>query len=191
MLSPGIARAAPGSLAVGPVACHDATLPEKSIKSSSCRRLRTRGDGEPLAGPGWVTDRGSGHDNGSHGRAGGRVPSLAGGVGSAGLSPRFERAVILSPGPALQVPLGDVEIGSQKSEVRGQKSEINDGALTSDLRPLNSGRTLADAEREHIVNVVRETGCVLGGPKGAAARLGMKRSTLRWKMKRLGISRPI
>ena len=47
-----------------------------------------------------------------------------------------------------------------------------------------------DAEREHILNVVRETGWVLGGPKGAAARLGMKRSTLRWKMKRLGISRP-
>jgi formate hydrogenlyase transcriptional activator len=39
--------------------------------------------------------------------------------------------------------------------------------------------------------VVRETGEALGGPKGAAARLGMKRSTLRWKMKRLGISRPI
>jgi formate hydrogenlyase transcriptional activator len=50
--------------------------------------------------------------------------------------------------------------------------------------------TLADAEREHIVGALRETGWVLGGPKGAAARLGMKRSTLRWKMKRLGISRP-
>ena len=96
-------------------------------------------------------------------------------------------------GRPCKFPLGmwRSEVRSQKSEVRGQKSEINDGALTSDLRPLNSGRTLADAEREHIVNVVRETGCVLGGPKGAAARLGMKRSTLRWKMKRLGISRPI
>ena len=81
--------------------------------------------------------------------------------------------------------------GMWGSEVRSQNSELNDGALASDLRPLNSGRILADAEREHIVNVVRETGCVLGGPKGAAARLGMKRSTLRWKMKRLGISRPI
>src|SRR5437899_949258 len=44
--------------------------------------------------------------------------------------------------------------------------------------------------QQHILNVVRETGWVLGGPKGAAARLGMKRSMLRWKMKRLGISRP-
>lgn len=38
--------------------------------------------------------------------------------------------------------------------------------------------------------VARETGWVLGGPKGAAVRLGMKRSTLHWKMKKLGISRP-
>ena len=50
--------------------------------------------------------------------------------------------------------------------------------------------TLADAEREHILGALRETGWVLGGPKGAAARLGMKRSTLQWKMKKLGISRP-
>ena len=38
--------------------------------------------------------------------------------------------------------------------------------------------TLADAEREHILGALRETGWVLGGAKGAAARLGMKRSTL-------------
>ena len=44
--------------------------------------------------------------------------------------------------------------------------------------------------QQPILRVVRETGWVLVGPKGAAARLGMKRSTLRWKMKRLGISRP-
>jgi formate hydrogenlyase transcriptional activator len=56
--------------------------------------------------------------------------------------------------------------------------------------PTAAPVTLADAEREHILGALRETGWVLGGPKGAAARLGMKRSTLRWKMKRLGISRP-
>jgi formate hydrogenlyase transcriptional activator len=50
--------------------------------------------------------------------------------------------------------------------------------------------TLADAEREHILDALRETNWVVGGPKGAAARLGMKRSTLVWKMKRLGVSRP-
>ena len=56
--------------------------------------------------------------------------------------------------------------------------------------PAKEPVTLADAEREHIRGVLRESGWVVGGPKGAAARLGMKRSTLHWKMKKLGISRP-
>jgi transcriptional regulator of acetoin/glycerol metabolism len=54
-------------------------------------------------------------------------------------------------------------------------------------RPLPG---LADAEREHILAALRETGWVVGGPKGAAACLGMKRSTLFKKMQKLGISRP-
>ena len=73
----------------------------------------------------------------------------------------IERAVILSPGPSLQVPPGD----------------------------LQPAATQADAEREHILGALRETGWVLGGPEAAAARLGMKRSTLYKKMKKLGISR--
>ncbi len=116
----------------------------------------------------------------------------------------IERAVILSSGPTLQVPLGDLEVGNQKSEVEGQKTEVRsqrsevsvrkavseDDPQTSDLRPPTSGLTLVDAEREHILGVLRESNWVVGGPKGAAARLGMKRSTLHWKMKKLGISRP-
>ena len=85
----------------------------------------------------------------------------------------IERAVILSPGPSLQVPLGDLQ-----------------PAATQAPAPAAAAVTLADAEREHILGVLRETGWVLGGPKGAAARLGMKRSTLQKKMKKLGISRP-
>jgi formate hydrogenlyase transcriptional activator len=123
----------------------------------------------------------------------------------------IERAVILSPGPSLRVSRSDLEIGGQKSEVggqraevrgqksevRGQKSEVRDqmsasqgSSIPSDLRPPTSGLTLADAEREHILGALRDTGWVIGGPKGAAARLGMKRSTLQKKMKKLGISRP-
>jgi formate hydrogenlyase transcriptional activator len=49
---------------------------------------------------------------------------------------------------------------------------------------------LADAEREHIIGALDETNWVVGGSRGAAARLGMKRSMLYWKMKKLGISRP-
>jgi formate hydrogenlyase transcriptional activator len=56
--------------------------------------------------------------------------------------------------------------------------------------PASAAVSLADAEREHILGALRETGGVLGGPEGAAARLGMKRSTLYKKMKKLGISRP-
>jgi hypothetical protein len=56
--------------------------------------------------------------------------------------------------------------------------------------PTAAAVTLADAEREHILGVLRETAWALGSPKGVATRLGMKRSTLHWKMKRLGISRP-
>ena len=88
----------------------------------------------------------------------------------------IERAVILSPGPSLQVP--------------PRRFAACDHAGRRRRRPLHGAElTLADAEREHILGVLRETGWVLGGPKGAAARLGMKRSTLQWKMKKLGISR--
>jgi formate hydrogenlyase transcriptional activator len=84
----------------------------------------------------------------------------------------IERAVILSPGPSLQVPSGELQSAATQAPV-----------------PTAAAVTLADAEREHILSALRETGWVLGGPEGAAARLGMKRSTLYKKMKKLGISR--
>jgi formate hydrogenlyase transcriptional activator len=85
----------------------------------------------------------------------------------------IERAVILSPGSSLQVPTGDLQ-------------------TRSPLAPLPSAVpvTLIDAEREHILGALRASGWVVGGSKGAAARLGMKRSTLQKKMQKLGISRP-
>ena len=46
-------------------------------------------------------------------------------------------------------------------------------------------------EREHIVRAIRETRGVIGGPLGAAARLGMKRTTLQARMRKLGISRQV
>jgi formate hydrogenlyase transcriptional activator len=102
----------------------------------------------------------------------------------------IERAVILSPGASLQVPPSDLQppgIRSQESGVGGQEFF----SPTPDACPLTRGKavTLADAEREHILGALREARGVLGGPEGAAARLGMKRSTLYKKMKKLGISR--
>jgi len=97
----------------------------------------------------------------------------------------IERAVILSQGSSLEVPLSDLQAGSQSSEIRSQRA----ASSPDSQRPDQTGGTLAEAEREHILGALRETGWVLGGPNGAAARLGMKRSTLYKKMKKLGISR--
>ena len=84
----------------------------------------------------------------------------------------IERAVILSTGPSLQVPPADLQNAATQAEL-----------------PTAAAVTLVDAEREHILAALRETGWIVGGPKGAASRLGMKRSTLYKKMKKLGISR--
>jgi formate hydrogenlyase transcriptional activator len=86
----------------------------------------------------------------------------------------IERAVILSKGPALQVSLSDLQVVPPPTDAGETPSPI----------------TLTDAEREHIVAALTATHWVVGGPKGAAARLGMKRSTLQKKMQKLGIRRP-
>jgi formate hydrogenlyase transcriptional activator len=49
--------------------------------------------------------------------------------------------------------------------------------------------TLESAEREHILRALRETGGLIAGPRGAATRLGLKRTTLNAKMRKLGITR--
>jgi formate hydrogenlyase transcriptional activator len=49
---------------------------------------------------------------------------------------------------------------------------------------------MEEAEREHILKALRETNWTIGGAAGAAARLGMKRTTLQSRMQKLGISRP-
>lgn len=83
----------------------------------------------------------------------------------------IERAVILSPGPVLRIPLAELMPG-------------NGEAVGGD----GSG-TLEDAERDHILRILKETRGIIGGPGGAAARLGLKRTTLNSKMRKLGISR--
>jgi formate hydrogenlyase transcriptional activator len=82
----------------------------------------------------------------------------------------IERAVIISQGDELKVPLDDLKKNSAKSPT--------------------PGITMEAAEREHILRVLHETDGVIGGPSGAAARLGMKRTTLQYRMKRLGITGP-
>ncbi|HLZ51285.1 MAG TPA: sigma 54-interacting transcriptional regulator [Candidatus Acidoferrum sp.] len=75
----------------------------------------------------------------------------------------------------------------------------NDGLLPNLLRPargdsvvaLPAGRTLRESERLLILGALEETGWLVGGPYGAAARLGMKRTTLIARMKKHGILRPV
>jgi formate hydrogenlyase transcriptional activator len=82
----------------------------------------------------------------------------------------IERSVILSERNRLTPPLGEL------------RDEIS-------RQPSDSDGTLRDKERSHIIDVLRQTHGALSGPSGAAARLGLKRTTLQYKMQRLGISR--
>jgi len=82
----------------------------------------------------------------------------------------IERAVILSPGPILNVPLGDLR--TQPAAVSGKKQE-----------------TLEEAERRAVLQALDTANWVVSGPHGAAALLGLKRSTLQWRMDKLGIRR--
>ncbi len=84
----------------------------------------------------------------------------------------IERAVILSPGPVLRVPLQDLPSRSIVGSDKGKP------------------QTLAEAERVHILEALKDTKWVMAGPNGAAARLGMNRSTVQFRMKKLGIVRP-
>jgi formate hydrogenlyase transcriptional activator len=67
-------------------------------------------------------------------------------------------------------------------------SEIDEGIGASKRAPAQG--TLEETERAHIVATLKETHWVLSGPRGAAARLGINRSTLQFRMKKLGIERP-
>ncbi len=82
----------------------------------------------------------------------------------------LERAVILTRGPVLYVPLAELQVADEEA------AELESG-------------TLHEAEREHILRVLREAKGQIGGEDGAAARLGLKRTTLNSKIKKLGIER--
>ena len=80
----------------------------------------------------------------------------------------IERSVILSPGNVLRPPL----------------AELKDSAVQT---PSSELSTLEEMEREHVLRAIRASHWVLGGPNGAAARLGMKRTTLAYRIRKLNI----
>jgi transcriptional regulator with GAF, ATPase, and Fis domain len=79
----------------------------------------------------------------------------------------IERAVLFSPGSVLRLPL------DLKQTVKPSSESVS--------------RTLADADREHILETLTQTGWMIGGQDGAATRLGLPRTTLIYKMRKLGI----
>ena len=81
----------------------------------------------------------------------------------------IERSVILSQGPSLEVPLGELKPTDAKTAV---------------------GPTFEDVQRQHILHALDECKWVIAGATGAAAKLGMKRTSLQYKMQKLGITRP-
>jgi formate hydrogenlyase transcriptional activator len=83
----------------------------------------------------------------------------------------IERAVIRSAGDELQAPLDDLDADAE-------------------IESAEDGGTLHEADRVHILATLKKTGWVMSGPRGAATRLGINRSTLQFRMKKLGIERP-
>lgn len=81
-----------------------------------------------------------------------------------------ERSVILSKGTVLRPPL---------HELRPQKTIA---------KPVSGSGTLQQVEREHILQALRDANWIIGGPRGAAVRLGLKRTTLAYRIQKLGIS---
>jgi len=79
----------------------------------------------------------------------------------------LERAVLFSPGSVLRLPLDLKQTVKQTSE--------------------SASRTLADADREHILETLEQANWLIGGQDGAANRLGLPRTTLIYKMRKLGI----
>jgi formate hydrogenlyase transcriptional activator len=86
----------------------------------------------------------------------------------------IERAVILSSGPELQAAV----------------PPLNTAAVPASAEASAPTIKLEDAERLHILRILQETNWTIGGPRGAASKLGLNRSTLRSKMSKLDIHRP-
>ena len=93
----------------------------------------------------------------------------------------LERAVILSPGKELRVPLSELR-NTQITSVEESSVAISTSAPVA---------TLEEAERQHILRALRQTEWRIAGPRGAATLLGMKRTTLQARIRKLGIRRPV
>jgi formate hydrogenlyase transcriptional activator len=97
----------------------------------------------------------------------------------------IERAVIISTGPTLNLDVADLKFpknGPVKERITAATNSKTNGALRT---------VLEETERHQILQALKQCNWIVAGLNGAAARLDMKRSTLRLRMQKLGISRPL
>ena len=114
----------------------------------------------------------------------------------------IERAVLLSPSEELHVPLAELKAFSPNLSIPlARTAAMNHPVSSAHHAPAahhsRAGSssahitTLEDAERQHILRALRQTEWRIAGPRGAALLLGMKRTTLQARIRKLGIKRPI
>jgi formate hydrogenlyase transcriptional activator len=107
----------------------------------------------------------------------------------------IERAVLLSPGKELRVPLAEFKENNGDAALTASPIDLPRTSVASldsaSTHVPASAQTLDEAQRQHILQVLRQTEWRIAGPSGAAAILGIKRTTLQARMRKLGIRRPI
>jgi formate hydrogenlyase transcriptional activator len=91
----------------------------------------------------------------------------------------IERAIILSSGPSLKVPL---------SELQSHTTPVSEEGSSGSTRRRRVRSILAEVDRDQVIQALQEAGGRVGGRDGAAARLGLKRTTFITRMKKLGIT---
>ena len=96
----------------------------------------------------------------------------------------IERAVILSTGSVLNVSIADLRPRNHPGNEAKTSAKMEDSHLAD---ALNARKAVDENERKRILGVLEQTLWTVGGPDGAAARLGVKRSTLQYRMRKLGI----
>jgi len=103
----------------------------------------------------------------------------------------IERAVLLSPGKELCIPLSELKDASGSAAAPGAEASSPFTSYAASSPLTSSISTLEEAERQHILRALKQTQWRIAGPKGAATLLGMKRTTLQARMRKLGIRRPV
>jgi formate hydrogenlyase transcriptional activator len=98
----------------------------------------------------------------------------------------IERAVLISNGPVLKVPLSDLRTRVSKLSIQQSGEDAGNLKLKEEAQPIRS--VLEEVERKQILAALEQCHGVVAGVNGAAAMLGLKRSTLQLRMKKLGIA---